>query len=85
MAIGSALEEVANSGNLPVPLHIRNAPTKLMAEMGYHEGYKYPHDYPGNYVKQQYLPDGLDGTRFWKAQENPQEIKMAERQKKLEE
>lgn len=85
MAIGSALEEVANSGNLPVPLHIRNAPTKLMAEMGYHEGYKYPHDYPGNYVKQQYLPDGLDGTRFWKAQENPQEMKMAERQKKLEE
>jgi putative ATPase len=85
MAIGSALEEVANSGNLPVPLHIRNAPTKLMEEMGYHEGYKYPHDYPGNYVKQQYLPDGLDGTRFWKAQENPQEIKMAERQKKLEE
>ena len=67
MAIGAALEEVNRTGNLPVPLHLRNAPTKLMKEMGYHEGYKYAHDYTGNYVEQQYLPDGLQcGLLFFK-------------------
>lgn len=79
MAIGTALEEVNRTGNLPVPLHLRNAPTKLMKEMGYHEGYKYAHDYTGNYVEQQYLPDGLQGASFWQPGNNPQEIKMAER------
>ncbi len=79
MAIGAALEEVNRTGNLPVPLHLRNAPTKLMKEMGYHEGYKYAHDYTGNYVEQQYLPDGLQGASFWQPSNNPQEIKMAER------
>lgn len=79
MAIGAALEEVNRTGNLPVPLHLRNAPTKLMKEMGYHEGYKYAHDYTGNYVEQQYLPDGLQGASFWQPGNNPQEIKMAER------
>lgn len=79
MAIGAALEEVNRTGNLPVPLHLRNAPTKLMKEMGYHEGYKYAHDYTGNYVKQQYLPDGLQEASFWQPGNNPQEIKMAER------
>ncbi len=79
MAIGAALEEVNRTGNLPVPLHLRNAPTKLMKEMGYHEGYKYAHDYTGNYVEQQYLPDGLQGVSFWQPGNNPQEIKMAER------
>lgn len=79
MAIGAALEEVNRTGNLPVPLHLRNAPTKLMKEMGYHEGYKYAHDYTGNYVEQQYLPDGLKGASFWQPGNNPQEIKMAER------
>ncbi len=79
MAIGAALEEVNRTGNLPVPLHLRNAPTKLMKEMGYHEGYKYAHDYTGNYVEQQYLPDGLQGASFWQPDNNPQEIKMAER------
>lgn len=79
MAIGAALEEVNRTGNLPVPLHLRNAPTKLMKEMGYHEGYKYAHDYTENYVEQQYLPDGLQGASFWQPGNNPQEIKMAER------
>lgn len=79
MAIGAALEEVNRTGNLPAPLHLRNAPTKLMKEMGYHEGYKYAHDYTGNYVEQQYLPDGLQGASFWQPDNNPQEIKMAER------
>lgn len=79
MAIGAALEEINRTGNLPVPLHLRNAPTKLMKEMGYHEGYKYAHDYTGNYVEQQYLPDGLQGASFWQPGNNPQEIKMAER------
>lgn len=79
MAIGAALEEVNRTGNLPVPLHLRNAPTKLMKEMGYHKGYKYAHDYTGNYVEQQYLPDGLQGASFWQPGNNPQEIKMAER------
>lgn len=65
-AIGAALDAVGKTGDLPVPLHLRNAPTKLMKDMGYHEGYKYAHDYAGNYVEQQYLPDGLVGSEFWK-------------------
>lgn len=79
MAIDAAQQEVRNSGNLPVPLHLRNAPTKLMKELGYHEGYKYAHDYAGNYVEQQYLPDGLEGKRFWQPGNNPQEAKMQQR------
>lgn len=79
LAIDSALESVRKTGDLPVPLHLRNAPTKLMEEMGYHAGYKYAHDYTGHYVKQQYLPDELEGTEFWSPCDNPQEIKMAER------
>lgn len=73
VAIGAAQERVRATGNLPVPLHLRNAPTKLMKELGYHEGYKYAHDYPGNFVRQQYLPDGLEGSRFWTPGSNPQE------------
>lgn len=60
LAIDSAIETVRQTGNMPVPLHLRNAPTKLMKELGYHDGYKYPHDYPGHYVEQQYLPDDLN-------------------------
>ena len=78
MAINAALENVNKTGDLPVPLHIRNAPTKLMAELGYHEGYKYAHDYPGNFVRQQYLPDALQGTRFWNPCSNPAEDRIAE-------
>ena len=79
MGINTALEEVRKSGNQPVPLPLRNAPTKLMAELGYHDGYKYPHDYPGNFTPQQYLPDELKGLRFWHAQHSPSEEKLYQR------
>lgn len=79
MAIDAAMEVVRQSGDLPVPLHLRNAPTKLMKDLGYKEGYKYAHDYEGNYVEQQYLPDGLADARFWNPGNNPSEAKMAQR------
>lgn len=79
MAIDAAMEAVRQSGDLPVPLHLRNAPTKLMKDLGYKEGYKYAHDYEGNYVEQQYLPDGLADARFWNPGNNPSEAKMAQR------
>ena len=79
MAIDTALEKVKETGNLPVPLHLRNAPTQLMKELGYHEGYKYAHDYANHYVEQQYLPDGIEGIEFWHPCDNPQEAKMTER------
>ena len=66
LAIDAALEKVRETGNLPVPLHLRNAPTSLMKELGYSDGYKYPHDFPGHWTEQQYLPDELKGTIFWK-------------------
>lgn len=69
-AINSAIENVRQTGNQPVPLHLRNAPTELMAELGYSDGYKYPHDYPGHYVEQQYMPDALKEVRFFHVQEN---------------
>lgn len=76
MAIDAALQEVQSSGNLPVPLHLRNAPTQLMKELGYKEGYKYAHDYTGNYVRQQYLPDEISGARFWTPGNNAAEARM---------
>lgn len=76
MAIDAALSEVNRSGNLPVPLHLRNAPTELMKTLGYHDGYKYAHDYPGNFVRQQFLPDGIIDQRFWNPCSNPAEDKM---------
>lgn len=79
MAIDAALETVRQTGDLPVPLHLRNAPTKLMKDLGYKEGYKYAHDYEGNYVEQQYLPDGLADAQFWRPGNNPSEAKMAQR------
>ena len=79
LGIDTALSEVRKSGNQPVPLPLRNAPTKLMAELGYHDGYKYPHDYPGNFTPQQYLPDELKGQRFWHAQHSPSEEKLYQR------
>lgn len=81
MAINSALELVKQTGDLPVPLHIRNAPTKLMKDIGYGVDYKYAHDYPGHFVKQQFLPDGLVGTRLWNAADNPAEQKADALQK----
>ena len=79
MGIGKALEVVKETGNQPVPLHLRNAPTKLMAELGYSDGYKYAHDYPGNFVVQQFLPDELKDERFWHAQHSPSEEKLYQR------
>lgn len=83
MAIDSALNYVRQTGNLPVPLHLRNAPTKLMKDLGYHEGYKYSHDYANNFVEQQYLPDGAENARFWQPCNNPSEAKMNERMKSI--
>ena len=81
LAIDEALEKVRQTGNLPVPLHLRNAPTKLMKQLGYSDGYKYPHDYPGNFATQQYLPDDLQGERLWHPQHSPAEEKLAQRMK----
>ena len=83
LAIDNALAEVEQSGNLAVPLHLRNAPTRLMKELGYSDGYQYAHDFPNHFVKQQFLPDELVNTRFWEAQGSPQEQKMAEWMKYL--
>lgn len=79
MAINQALQNVQETGNLPVPLHLRNAPTKLMKELGYAQGYKYAHDYENNFVEQQFLPDEINGIKFWHAQNNAQENKLKER------
>jgi putative ATPase len=65
MGIEAAQAEVRKSGALPVPLHIRNAPTRLMKDLGYHKGYRYAHDYPEGYSPQEYLPDQLKGSRFY--------------------
>ena len=81
MAIDAALAAVRQTGNLPVPLPIRNAPTSLMKDLGYHAGYKYAHDYPGNFVPQQYLPDALVGTRFWNHCDNTAENRAADLQR----
>ena len=78
MAINDALQLVDKTGNAPVPLHLRNAPTQLMSELGYGADYKYAHDYPGNFVVQQYLPDALQGTAIWKPQHNPAEDKLSQ-------
>ena len=78
LGINHALEMVKQTGNLPVPLNLRNAPTKLMQDLGYGAEYKYSHDYKNHFVHQQYMPDELPGHRFWKAQGNPAERKMAE-------
>ena len=71
MGINDALTLVKDTGNLPVPLHLRNAPTKLMSELGYSDGYKYPHDYPDHFTPQQYMPDQLKDHRIWHAQHQP--------------
>ncbi|MBQ5721019.1 MAG: replication-associated recombination protein A [Bacteroidaceae bacterium] len=83
MGINSAIQMVQQTGNLPVPLHLRNAPTKLMADLGYHKGYKYAHDYKNNFVQQQFLPDELQQARLWHPQSNPQEVRMKEQMQML--
>jgi putative ATPase len=77
--INKALEIVRSTGNLPVPLHLRNAPTKLMKQLGYGNDYKYAHAYEGNFVKQQFLPDDVKDYRIWHPQNNQQETKLKER------
>ena len=79
LGVDAALALVRETGNQPVPLPIRNAPTKLMKDLGYHDGYKYPHDFPGHFTEQQYLPDALVGQRIWHAQHSPAEEKLYER------
>ena len=79
LGIDAALDLVRQTGNQPVPLPIRNAPTQLMKDLGYHDGYKYPHDYPGHFTEQQYLPDELVGQRLWHGQHNPAEEKLYQR------
>lgn len=82
LGVDSALAYVRKTGNLPVPLHLRNAPTKLMEELGYHDGYKYAHDFPDHFVAQQFLPDDAQDARFWHPQPHtPQEARLLERMK----
>ena len=76
LAIDAALALVKETGNLPVPLHLRNAPTQLMKQLGYGDGYKYSHNYPKHFVVQQYLPDNLQDKRLWHAQHNATEERM---------
>ena len=83
MAIDSATATVRETGNLPVPLHLRNAPTKLMKDLDYGKNYKYAHNYEGNFVKQDYLPDELPKRRFWESQRNPAEEKLDEHMRRL--
>jgi putative ATPase len=73
MAIGMAADEIRRSGDLPVPLHLRNAPTKMMKQMDYGKDYKYAHNYESNFVEQQFLPEAIDGTVFYSPQSNARE------------
>ena len=79
LGVDAALDLVRRTGNQPVPLPIRNAPTQLMKELGYHDGYKYPHDFAGHFTPQQYMPDALQNERIWHGQHNPNEEKMYQR------
>ena len=79
LGIETALGVVRQTGNQPVPLHLRNAPTSLMKDLGYSDGYKYPHDFPGHFTPQQYMPDALQQQRLWHAQHSPAEEKLYER------
>lgn len=79
MAINNAIDLVKRTGNLPVPLHLRNAPTELMGKLGYGVDYKYPHDYSGNFVYQNYMPDTLRDTVLWTPQKNAAEDKIKDR------
>ena len=82
-AIGNALQLIEKTGNLPVPLHLRNAPTKLMQSLNYGKDYKYAHDYEGNFVEQQFLPDPITGKKLWTPQNNNTENKLKEFLKRL--
>ena len=79
LGVDAALDLVRRTGNQPVPLPIRNAPTQLMKDLGYHDGYKYPHDFAGHFTPQQYMPDALQNERIWHGQHNPTEEKLYQR------
>jgi len=83
MAIENALENVRDNGDLPVPLHLRNAPTKLMKKLGYHEGYKYAHSFEGNFIQDNFLPEELKGSKFYEPGINPKEEEIRKRLKSL--
>ena len=83
MGINQAVAKVQETGNLPVPLHLRNAPTRTMKDLGYAKGYKYPHDYPGHWVEQQYMPDALKDVHFFEAQENDKIIKKTSKKHQI--
>lgn len=83
MGINAAIDLVRKTGNCPVPLHLRNAPTKLMSQLGYADGYIYPHNHPEHFARQQYMPDELQGHTLWTAADNPAEAKAAERMQRL--
>ena len=83
LAIGAAQQLVQQTGNAPVPLHLRNSPTKLMEELGYGKDYKYAHDFPGHFVYQEYMPEELHHPTLWQPQENPSEARMRERMEHL--
>ena len=76
LAIGAAQQAVKQKGDLPVPLHLRNAPTKLMKDLDYGKEYQYAHNYENNFALQEYLPDGLAGTTFYEPQNNFREIEL---------
>ncbi len=83
MAINQAHETVKNTGDLAVPLHLRNAPTELMKGAGYGQGYLYAHDYPGNFVQIDFLPERLRGSAFYKPGDNPRENEIRARLRSL--
>lgn len=83
MAINRAMKQVADEGYRPVPLHLRNAPTSLMKEQGYGDGYQYAHDYAENFAYQEFMPEGLEGHKFWEPSDNPSEERMQERMAQL--
>lgn len=83
MGINAAIDLVRKTGNCPVPLHLRNAPTELMSQLGYADGYIYPHNHPEHFARQQYMPDELQGHTLWTAADNPAEAKAAERMQRL--
>ncbi len=83
LAIDDALALVEQTGNAPVPLHLRNAPTKLMKQLGYGQDYKYAHDFPGHFVRQEYMPEELNHPTLWHPQDTPAEAKLAARMQQL--
>ena len=83
MAIDAAMALVEKGDNSPVPLHLRNAPTKLMKDLGYHEGYRYAHDYAGNFTDLEFLPEGMSGTVFYNPGNNPKENEIRSRMERM--